>query len=250
MKKLILSFGLMVILLFNAFAATTATTSMRLSAYKEEPLPPDLKFTLTVKYQNNENITGMGNIYDISDKVTKETTLYYVGAAFTVAISTTYRTSPEVTLTFTPFINQKNTELSFPVSYTMTKNTPTITGDNKTGGGFFSSSYYYRYTPDMVLKNSSGATVTTVDISEVGTNATLSQTLATIQRSTRKNSGYTTIQESSLPATTNNTLPGLAANQALTSTAYFKLNIDGNDYQSMMANVDYIATVRLTVQAD
>lgn len=249
MKKLILSFVLMVLLLFNAFAATTATTSMRLSAYKEEPLPPDLKFTLTVTYQNNENITGMGNIYDISDKVTKETTLYYVGAAFTVAISTTYRTSPEVTLTFSPFINQKNTELSFPVSYTMTKNTPTITGSTRVSAGLLTS-YYYRYTPDMVLKNSSGATVTTVDISEVGTNATLTQTLATIQRSTRKNSGYSTIQESDLPSTSNNTLPGLASNQALTSTAYFKLNIDGNDYQSMMANVDYIATVRLTVQAD
>lgn len=242
MKKIALILILLAICLTPAISIS-ASTDLRLSAYKENPLPADLKFTVTVTYQNTSEISGMGNLYDISDKVTKETTLYYVGAAFTVAISTTYRTAPEVTLTFAPFVNQKDTTLSFPVSYTLSKSTPTITGSNRSG------LYYFRYTPGVVMKKD-GAEITTVTVSEEGTTVTLAQTLATIQRSTRKNSGYTTISESSLPSTTNNTLPGLSDTQALSSTAFFKLNIDGNDYQSMMANVDYIATVRLTVMAD
>lgn len=229
----------------------SASTDMRLSAYKEEPIPADLDFTVTVKYQNTDPISGMGNLYDISEKVTKETTLYYVGAAFTIGISTTYRTPPEVTLTFTPFINQKNTDLSFPVSYALSKNTPTVTGNNKvSGSGWFSTSYYYRYTPDVIMKDIGGTSITSVSVASTGTTVTLTQTLGTIQRSTRKGSGYSTIQESDLPSTTNNTLPGFATGQSLSSIAYFRLNIDGNDYQSMMANVDYIATVRLTVMAD
>ena len=246
MKKIALILILLAICLTPAISIS-ASTDLRLSAYKENPLPADLKFTVTVTYQKTSEISGMGNLYDISDKVTKETTLYYVGAAFTVAISTTYRMAPEVTLTFAPFVNQKDTTLSFPVSYTLSKSTPTVTGENRLRSGF--SYYYYRYTPGVVMKKD-GAEITTVIVSEEGTTVTLAQTLATIQRSTRKSSGYTTISESDLPSTTNNTLPGLSDTQALSSTAFFKLNIDGNDYQSMMANVDYIATVRLTVMAD
>ena len=250
MKKF-LTLCLTLIICTSTIFSLTTSAEMRFSAYKEEPIPADLDFTLTVKYQNTEEITGMANIYDISDKVTKETTLYYIGAAFVVGISTTYRNAPEVTLAFSPCVNQKNTNLSFPVSYTLSKNTATVTGENKVGsGGWFSTSYYYRYTPDMILKNSSGASITTISVLEEGTTATLSQTLATIQRSTRKTSGFSTISESELPTTSNNTLPGLGASQALTGTAFFKLNIDGNDYQSMVANVDYVATVRLTVMAD
>lgn len=250
MKKFSVLCLLLILCISTVFSLATST-EMRFSAYKEEPIPADLDFTLTVKYQNTEEITGMANIYDISEKVTKETTLYYVGAAFVIGISTTYRNAPEVTLTFSPFVNQKNTDLSFPVSYTLSKSTATVTGENKVGNGsWFSTSYYYRYTPDMVLKDSSGTSVTSISISEEGTTATLSQVLATIQRSTRKNSGYSTISESDLPTTSNNTLPGLGTSQSLTGTAFFKLNIDGDDYQSMVANVDYVATVRLTVMAD
>ena len=250
MKKQILVLIMLMICVPLLFGLS-ATTDMRLSVYKEDPIPADLDFTVTVKYQNTDPITGMGNLYDISEKVTKETTLYYVGAAFTVGISTTYRTPPEVALTFAPFVNQKNTDLSFPVSYSLSKNTPTVTGNNKvSGSGWFSTSYYYRYTPDVIMKDIGGTSITSVSVASTGTTVTLTQTLGTIQRSTRKGSGYSTIQESDLPSTTNDTLPGLATGQSLSSTAYFKLNIDGNDYQSMMANVDYIATVRLTVMAD
>lgn len=248
MKRMISVFILLVIFT-SMIIGLSASTDMRLSAYKEEPIPADLDFTVTVTYQNTDPISGMGNLYDISEKVTKETTLYYVGAAFTVGISTTYRTPPEVTLTFAPFVNQKNTDLSFPVSYALSKNTPTVTGNNKVSSGILTS-YYYRYTPDVIMKDIGGTSITSVTVTDAGTTVTLTQILGTIQRSTRKNSGYSTIQESALPSTTNNTLPGLANGQSLSSTAYFRLNIDGNDYQSMMANVDYIATVRLTVMAD
>ena len=220
--------------------ATSATTSMLVSAYKENPMP-ELQYELRVSYQGNETISGIAKIFDVSDKITNENTLWKVGNAFQININSSYKAAIPITVTFTPFINQKDKESSIPVTYTMRQSNSYRTTTDYTYTAYYSR-YYYRYYPSVTLQDSSGTSVSQITVIQQST-ATLTQAIASIERSSYSNRNYKSGY--SMPSTTGNTIPGITNNPS--SVVYFDLEISQSDYMAMDANVDYIATITFEV---
>lgn len=257
MKKTLFIAILLLSLIVTAYADTaTANSSMVVSAYKN-PVIPELDYSITVSYQGNEEISGITKIFDVSDKIAKSK---LVGNAFQIVISSNLKASIPVELVFTPFINQNDVQDTIPITYSFTNSVPNsyTQGENIVDGTQYSytsrlrtyksTAYYYRYKPALSLVNESGTTITSLTVEESGTKAYLTHSIAS-PYGYRKVYGNDTAWKTTttMPTTTSSILPGFATGQTLTTTSYFKLSITNEDYENMIPNVDYIATVSLYI---
>ena len=257
MRRILLVFIILILSILPLVAdATSATTSMRVSAYKEDPMP-DLEYSIKVYYQAVENeITGITQIFDITEKINKETTYMSVGSAFRIDISSTYKNPINVEMYFTPFVNQRDTSKTVPVSYTRTGGFSSVAGSTNVYSSEDRKYMYYRYTPGLVFTDSNNNTIATlnsnntsatINVTEVGTTVTMTQNIAKIEKRKNRSSG-TWSETTVMPSTTGQTIPGFGTTQSLSTVSYFTLQISDDDYNNILeANVDYIATVRLTV---
>ncbi len=224
---------------------TTDSATLNVAAYKETPIPA-MNYTITIKDFNNANLTGVTSVLDISNNIKTSRTL---NGAFEITIKSNLKIAIPIVIEFTPLINQEDTAATpIPVTYTMTKGALTeIQGSSQvrvnndtvvTNGGKY---YYYAYTPAIALTNNA----TTVNVDESGAITTLTHSVGSVRRKrTTIGSSFT---GSSVPSTSANVLPGLGNNQVLTSSATFNLVVSDNDYNNMPANVDHVATVKLTI---
>lgn len=214
---------------------TTDSATLNVSAYKETAIP-SMSYTITIKDFNSSNLTGVTTVLDISNKMKTSRTLE---EAFTITINSNLKASIPIVIEFSPLINQEDAAADpIPVTYTMTKGTLTevqarnpVTVNRK--------SYYYYYTPAIGLTNNA----TTVDVNGTSTSTTLTHSVGSIRR-WRNNSYENNVP---MPSTTGSTLPGFTNGQVLTSSAVFNLVIDEVEYNNMPANVDHVATVKLTI---
>lgn len=253
MRRILLVFIILILSVLPLVAdATSATTSMRVSAYKEDPMP-NLEYSIKVYYQNKANeITGIAQVYDITEKINKETTYMSVGSAFRIDISSTYKNPINVEMYFTPFVNQRDTSKMVPITYTLSGNVGTQTVGGSTNVTVSNQTYRYRYTAGRNWKDSEGNEITSLLVTESGTTATLTQYVAKVEsrylRTYGWTSSWTSWTESTMPTVGGEVLPGLGSNQSISTISYFNLQISDDDYNNILeANVDYIATVRLTV---
>lgn len=224
--------------------STTENTSFRVSAYKDAELP-DLDCTITISNYESSSITGFTNEYDVSSKLTSSSLSF--SNALVIIIVSNLKLDIPVQITFSPFVNQKDTSKTVPITYSFTKGSlETVEADawvsirNKYG---YNDYYYYRYTPGLILTDSSGTSISSISTGSSGTTATLTHTIAKVERI----EGLSWKTVDSLPAQNGNTLPGFRNKQALTSTGYFALSISSSDYTDMAANIDYEATISLTI---
>ncbi len=231
---------------------TTDSATLNVSAYKETPIP-SMAYTITIKDFNNSNLTGVTSVLDISNKMKTSRTLEN---AFTITITSNLKTPIPVVIEFSPLINQEDATADLiPVTYTMTKDTLSqvigtkrirVNNSNNvvTNGG---TRYYYAYTPAIALTGNATSVVADVD----GASTTLTHSIGTIKRTTSNtttnfNNNATTVNTVPNDSSTS-VLPGFASGQVLTSSAKFNLALDEDDYNDMAANMDYYATVKLTI---
>lgn len=227
-------------------AAVTATSSMRVSAYKN-PEMPNLTYQITVKDRNSSEIAGITSLYDISDEIKTNRTL---SNAFKITIQSNLKADINVGLEFTPFINQKDTAQKMTVTYNMTAHTP------KASGSSTYDNYQYRVTPSLKLYNADNSPISSIAVSSLGTAANLVMHIGdrnSVERRRYRNSWYGGSWGSyhfyiyPFPNTDQLTIPSFTDGDKVTATAFFNLSISNSDYNLMQANTDYLATVRLTI---
>lgn len=86
--------------------------------------------------------------------------------------------------------------------------------------------------------------ITELLVSESNTIATLSHYIATKQA---KNGYSWTNFDFTNMVSSSETLPGFSPTQNLTTTSYFALSMTEANYNAMASNVEYLATVTLTI---
>ncbi len=232
---------------------TTETTSFEMSAYLDAELP-DLDYTITVSNYETSSITGFTNEYDISDTLTSSS--LSIASALVITIESNLVSEIPVEITFSPFVNQKDSTDLVSIKYTYTTGSfSTVQGSNKVNSG--NSSYSYRYTPGLTLVDSSDTTISSGSTFTTGTSGetvTLTHYIATIQykksggggKGGQGGSGSTSWTTTTMPSGYT-TLPGFADGQVLTTTAYFALSLESDAYDNLAANIDYAATIVLTI---
>ncbi len=243
MKRTFIILLFTMLMLFCIFPATkTENTSFRVSAYKDAKLP-DMNYTITISNYESSSITGFLNEYDVSNKLTSRNLSF--NQALVVTIKSNLSESIPVNISFSPFVNSKDSSKIVPVTYTFTKGSMQRVEANDYYNYGYSNYRKYRFTPDMTLTNSSGSAVSSITASSANTTATLTHSISTIQYKSYGNNQWTTT--TTMPNTQSGTLPGFGTNQVLTSTGNFALSISNTDYASMAANIDYVATITLTI---
>ena len=222
---------------------TTETTSFEMSAYLDAELP-DLDYTITVSNYETSSITGFTNEYDISDTLTSSS--LSIASALVITIESNLVSEIPVEITFSPFVNQKDSTDLVSIKYTYTTGSfSTVQGSNKINNG--KNSYYYKYTPGLTLVDSSDTTISSGSTFTTGTSGetvTLTHYIATIQY---KKSGFGGSWTTTTMPSGYTTLPGFADGQVLTTTAYFALSLESDAYDNLAANIDYAATIVLTI---
>ncbi len=249
MKRTFILLLLALLIVASAFGdSTRENTSFRVSAYKDAELP-NLDYKITISNYESSSITGFTNEYDVSSKLTSSSLSF--SNALVVKIVSNLKLDIPVQITFSPFVNQKNSSNTVPITYTFTKGSlEAVEADawvslrNYSG---YNDYYYYRYTPGLILTDSSGTSVSSISTGSSGTTATLTHTIAKVERKDSYNYYGSWETVDSLPAQNGNTLPGFRNQQALTSTGYFALSISSTDYADMAANIDYEATISLLI---
>ncbi len=219
---------------------TTDSATLNVSAYKETPIP-SMNYTISIQDFNSSAISGVTTVIDISNKMKTSRTLTN---AFTITIKSNLKTPIPVVIEFSPLINQEDAAAApIPVTYTMTKGTLTeVVGDTRIKVN--NNRYYYGYTPAIDLTGNA----TTVEVSENEVTTTLTHSIGTVRRSSYNGTNFNRYASTTtMPSQNSNVLPGFTNSQVLTSTAKFNLSIDENDYNNMAANMDYAATVKLTI---
>ncbi len=232
-----------VLILAALFAETkTGNSSFRVSAYKNSELPK-LDYKITISNYASSSITGFTNEYDVSSKLTSNNLSFQ--KALVVTIQSNMKLDIPVLISFSPFISQKDSSKTVPVKYTFTKDTPQAV-EAQEWIWCNGSREYFRYTPELTLTDSSGSTVTSISTGSSGATATLTHS---VPKAEIKRTGLFSYWDDygGMPNAPGDTLPGFRGEQALTSTGYFKLSIDSDDYNNMAANVDYEATISLTI---
>ena len=244
MKKILL-FTAIILTVSSALAAdpTSTTSSMQLSAYKDEVVDAAVSSAFTIKYFDETEIAGIVSSKDISSEVSEQD--LSLERAFSIAISSNSRNTMTIDLEFSPFVNQSDpsdSDKNIPISYNIAATTSRQRGSNTVRSN--NSNYYYAYLPSLTPSEESPVSVpkegNTVRI-------TYNPTYKTY-RHTNRNTVLTTNTEytGSLPNTSGN-LPGFSDSDRLTSSVAFNLNLSSENYAAMLYFVEYIATVGISI---
>lgn len=250
------------ILIFSASvlsARMTSTASLTISGYKNQ-LTVDTLFYADVKFLDSESaLINTESEHDLTNTLQNNTTLQ---DAFTVTVYSNLNLthhSQDIQMTFTPFISQSNPSETVPVTYSFTKdNISEIQADSsiyamysQNGGAATLTEVEMKYTPGMKFKNSSGTSITSLNVSST-TTATLSMTIDTVKFRKVGASDWSTNSSGAIPVwrdsegtpIATDVLPGMTSS-VITTKAHFALSV--SNFNLFAADTKYIANVILTV---
>ena len=254
-KTLLFAFILALASALSAAPATT-TSSMRVSAFKDEVVDPTISSTFTIRYFDNTEITGVTQFKDISERLTEGSTS--IAGAFSINIVSNAKATIPISLTFSPFVSQTDTSDKVPLTYSMTPTVTKTAGDTRirvnnnnqvTNSG--KTYYFYAYTPSYTLTGENVTGGNTVNVPAAGTTATLTykpdKNVFRYKSSSNTPPNVNDINDdATMPSSTSDKLPGFNNNK-LSSTATFALSMTSENYAAMEYFENYIATVRVEI---
>ena len=253
---------LFIILFFSAsvlFANMTSTASLTISGYKNQ-LTVDTLFYADVKFLDSESaLINTDSELDLTNTLQNNTTLQ---DAFTVTVYSNLNLthhSQDIQMTFTPFINQSDNSKTVPVTYNFTKDPISeVEADSsiyamysQNGGTAVLTEVEMKYTPGMTFKNSSGSSITSLNVSST-TTAKLSMTIDTVKFRKIGAADWSTNSSGAIPVwrdaegtpIATDVLPGMTTS-VIALKAHFALSV--SNYSSFASDTKYIANVTLTV---
>ena len=237
MNKKLLIITLFLIVCVFSVASRSDEKTLTIKGYKLGNLPADGILRVYV-YDTTSSESSTTKVDDELD-VTNYLNNYISGFKniFSIKIQTNLVSPISVVINFSPFTSQDKTKTSISTSYYLKTSAGSYTNANK------KSSYYYTYSASMStfpdsFKNSSGVTVSTSS-----SNATVSQSISAKRGKNKNGINYT------YTLTSKTTLDNIDSNATVDSTiyVYMKLNTTYND---ILANVKYIAPVKITVTTE
>ena len=273
MKKILLIFSTLFVLLPLFGEKATSTSTMELSAYKNGQSQSSSieNTTVTISSFRSQSITGSGNNYVLIDQSTNEFNSNNSREnAFTITISTSGKKKIKASIDLTPFINVNdnskilNAVLTYhPSTPQTTKNTTSTNYLKAPNTSSYSQYKNFVYTPSLTLKNTTtGATIQSGGTITVNSTTTLEleQGIQSLT-ATRNNSSSNTDTFNSIPVEytrsgwfsytytekSTTTLPPSNDSPSVAASAQFDLSIDPSNLASIDANTDYVMTVTITI---
>ena len=252
----------LIILLFSSsvlFASMTTSASLTISGYKNQ-LTVDTLFYADVKFLDSESaLVNTDSELDLTNTLQNNTTLQ---DAFTVTVYSNLNLtnhSQDIEMTFTPFINQSDPTKTVPITYNFTKDAISeIEADSsiyamysQNGGNSTLTNVEMKYQPGMTFKNSSGTSITSLNVSNT-TTASLSMTIDTVFFRKVGESEWKTNSTGVIPVwrdsegtpVATDVLPGMTRS-VITTKAHFALSV--SNFNLFASDTKYIANVTLTV---
>lgn len=250
-------FLVVVLVLFSCFsfvwAADPAITTLNIRAYKLGNLPQDGILRVYVYNTSTDNQSSTTQVKDQGQlDVTKYLENYISGFrnVFSIKIQTNLVSPIKIVINFNPFTSQDNTKAVIPTSYYL--DTKAGSYANKSSSGAYSSYgsyryyyYYYRYSASMTTSpnsfedSSSGATVST------SSSATVNQGITIQRKADSRGSSW-----GSYTPTSDTTLDYIDSDKTVDSMIYVYMKLNDITYDNIIANVQYIAPVKITVTTE
>lgn len=264
MRKIILLLLISILSVCLAFADVKATSSdsMEISAYKNSSGQEEETIsntTLTLRYNGDNSaqiIEGIqSNPFTLMDEsqsieMPLSGSNYVISNLFSISISTRYYKPIDINLKFTPLVNYSSPN-------GLEKKAVTFIYNNDTSSSYVESSrfrvnsnneevsyggtrYYYRYTPTLTFSEQDN----TVEVPSSSNRVEATLTYSTsAKRSTSQNGSYS---NAAVPKPrSGDALPGISTN--LSAAAHFGISIAKSDYESMLANENYLSTVTIVI---
>ncbi|MCF0238039.1 MAG: hypothetical protein HUK24_05525 [Sphaerochaetaceae bacterium] len=252
MKKISLILFIILISLVSIFAVTE-TKNFNISAFNQyssydQFIPTKASFLITIK-NNDDDVVLNGSTVDITKKIDNSRT---INNAFAVILTSNYnKNSIVVNLEFTPFVNQSDSTDKIGVTYNYSLETPQYS----VGSVKINNCAYFRYLPKSYLTNN----VTSVSVPSSTTTQSINLFFAVDKREERNatwnptwgSSEWTNIQQNTSNwEKQNETLPGFASEDFISTTSNFSMTINETEYNNMDVSAQYLASVKLTVTID
>ncbi len=236
----------------------TAEANLSMLAFKNVIVP--VVESTTVSITRNNVAINPGQEFYISELVTESGNDIKLSDAFVITLETNRKYGINIILDFSPLINRRDSTTKIPIRYSVAS---TISPNpieaeqvqshstwDLGGLNLLPTQTKYEYETAFAIENSS---VVSVSSASNWTNATLKYEITSIKKTSRTRfivwRSWSDWETTEMPEGEGEGLPYLGASQKISATARFDLLIAKSDYSSLIANQDYIATVRLTVES-
>ena len=262
MKK-ILTLFILVIILLPVFCET-AEASLSMLAFKDVYIVSPVDTDVSVNY-NNAKINP-GQEFLVSENVTTSGNNHKLANAFSITVKTNRKNPFSIELDFSPLVNRQNLQTRVPISYSITTtsdatdSSPFVAGQTEMTSEttFFifvvNTETEYGYVAGLSLSGAS--TSVSVSASNDWTEAMLEYRVTGTKKHTRTgywtqpSGNYDSWSNTDMPEKEGEALPFFNPEQRITATATFDLLVSQTDYNNLIANQDYAATVKMTVLVD
>jgi hypothetical protein len=257
MNKRLLVIVLVFIACFSFIYAATekqeTSTTLDIKAYKLGDLPQDgilRVYVYNTSSNEQSSTTQVENQLDITSYLKD----YISGFrnVFSIKIQTNLVSSISVVINFSPFTSQDKTKTSISTSYYLDTTTAAGSYTNASSKRDSSSSYYYyKYSASMTTKptsfedSSSGTTVSTG-----ASSATVSQSISAKRNKYGTNDYYFNYWGEDYALSSKTTLDNIDSNKTVDSTIYVYMKLNDITYEGIVANVQYVAPVKITVTTE
>lgn len=262
MKK-ILSLFILVIILLPVFCET-AEASLNMLAYKDVYIVVPENTSVSVKY-NNAAINP-GQEFNITSAMTTTGNNLKLSNAFSITVATNRKNPVSIELAFSPLVNKQNRQTTVPISYTITSTSDATESSPYAGEQTELSSEttlvifvtntetQFGYIADLSLSDS--ASSISVSAANEWTERVLVYRVTGVKSRSRSSlwtqpsGNYGSWSNSDMPEKEGEALPYLGPSQRITTTATFDFIVSQSEFNNLIANQDYSATVRMTVLVD
>lgn len=264
MKKLFVFIFLIILYSSLVFAETSATLTIKGykdSSHKDDNLPTagDLKVSV---YDARTT-----KLVDYRVDITDDLENYKAGYQdlFSIKLQTRLKADVTVSIQFSPFVNQKNSEDSISASYKLSAiGTDYIYRYDTSRGGLFSTTYkssFVKHSPTLkigssTLSSSESKNSYEISVSEAKTASTsIVQNITTYTASKSSTSSYPAITDVSDSdwkkyAYNSSSLYKIENDAYVESVIYVQMKLDLEDGYTVQKNVYYKAPVKITVSAE
>lgn len=239
-------FLVVVLVLFSCFsfvwAADPAITTLNIRAYKLGNLPQDGILRVYVYNTSTDNQSSTTQVKDQGQlDVTKYLENYISGFrnVFSIKIQTNLVSPIKIVINFNPFTSQDNTKAVISTIYNLDTKAGSYTNSSK------KNNYYYKYSASMTTSpnsfedSSSGTTVST------SSSAIVNQGITIQRKADSKGSSW-----GSYTPTSDTTLDYIDSDKTVDSMIYVYMKLNNITYDNIIANVQYIAPVKITVTTE
>ncbi len=245
-------FLVVVLVLFSCFsfvwAADPAITTLNIRAYKLGNLPQDGILRVYVYNTSTDNQSSTTQVKDQGQlDVTKYLENYISGFrnVFSIKIQTNLVSPIKIVINFNPFTSQDNTKAVISTSYYLKTDAGSYTNSRSKWDNSSSYYYYYKYSASMTTSpnsfedSSSGTTVST------SSSAIVNQGITIQRKADSRGSSW-----GSYTPTSDTTLDYIDSDKTVDSMIYVYMKLNDITYDNIIANVQYIAPVKITVTTE